>query len=68
MVLKEKRYIIMIEKRCYTVQELQEILGVSRATIYNFLKKNEFRWIQLEGGEYRIYKNGLDYCRGKKLK
>ncbi|MFR3625780.1 MAG: helix-turn-helix domain-containing protein, partial [Blautia wexlerae] len=23
------------EKRCYTVQELQEILGVSRSTIYN---------------------------------
>ena len=25
----------MTEKRCYTVQELQEILGVSRPTIYN---------------------------------
>ena len=25
----------MSEKRCYTVQELQEILGVSRSTIYN---------------------------------
>ena len=29
----------MSEKRCYTVQELQEILGVSRPTIYNLLKK-----------------------------
>ena len=29
----------MLEKRCYTVQELQEILGVSRPTIYNLLKK-----------------------------
>ena len=27
----------MSEKRCYTVQELQEILGVSRPTIYNLL-------------------------------
>ena len=27
----------MTEKRCYTVQELQEILGVSRPTIYNLL-------------------------------
>jgi len=35
----------MSEKRCYTVQELQEILGVSRPTIYNLLKKKEFRWI-----------------------
>ena len=35
----------MSEKRCYTVQELQEILGVSRPTIYNLLKKKEFRWM-----------------------
>ena len=40
----------MAEKRCYTVKELQEILGVSRPTVYNLLKKNEFRWIQLDGG------------------
>ena len=44
----------MLEKRCYTVQELQEILGVSRPTIYNLLKKKEFRWIQLDGGKYHI--------------
>ena len=42
----------MSEKRCYTVQELQEILGVSRPTIYNLLKKKEFRWIQLDGGSF----------------
>lgn len=47
----------MTEKRCYTVQELQEILGVSRPTIYNLLKKKEFRWIQLDGGKYRILDN-----------
>ena len=29
----------MSEKRYYTVQELQEILGVSRPTIYNLLKR-----------------------------
>ena len=45
----------MLEKRCYTVQELQEILGVSRPTIYNLLKKKEFRWIQLDGGKYRMH-------------
>ena len=50
----------MTEKRCYTVQELQEILGVSRPTIYNLLKKKEFRWIQLDGGKYRIYKKSFD--------
>lgn len=46
----------MAEKRCYAVKELQEILGVSRPTVYNLLKKNEFRWIQLDGGKYRISK------------
>ena len=50
----------MSEKRCYTVKELQEILGVSRPTIYNLLKKNEFRWIQLDGGKYRISKKSFD--------
>ena len=49
----------MSEKRCYTVQELQEILGVSRPTIYNLLKKKEFRWIQLDGGKYRISKKSF---------
>ena len=26
------------EKRCYTVKELQEILGISRPTVYELLK------------------------------
>ena len=57
LVFKDKE---MSEKRCYTVQELQEILGVSRPTIYNLLKKKEFRWIQLDGGKYRISKKSFD--------
>jgi len=32
----------MAEKRCYTVRELQEILGISRPTVYNLLKKMSF--------------------------
>ena len=50
----------MAEKRCYTVKELQEILGVSRPTVYNLLKKNEFRCIQLDVGKYRISKKSFD--------
>lgn len=42
----------MSEKRCYTVKEIQEILDVSRPTVYALLKKKEFRWIQLDGGAY----------------
>ena len=49
----------MSEKRCYTVKDLQEILGVSRPSVYDLLKKNECRWI-LVGGKYRISKKSFD--------
>ena len=47
------------EKRCYTVKELQEILGISRPTVYELLNKNEFRWIHI-GTKYRISKKSFD--------
>lgn len=47
------------EKRCYTVKEIKEILGISRPTVYELLKKNEFRWIQI-GTKYRISKKSFD--------
>ena len=47
------------EKRCYTVKEVQEMLGISRPTVYELLKKNEFRWIQI-GNKYRISKKSFD--------
>ena len=49
----------MEEKRCYTDNELQEILGISRPTVYELLKRNEFRWIQV-GTKYRISKKSFD--------
>ncbi|MDO5138223.1 MAG: helix-turn-helix domain-containing protein [Oscillospiraceae bacterium] len=49
----------MNEKRCYTVRELQEMLGISRQNVYALLKKNEFRWI-LVAGKYRISKKSFD--------
>jgi excisionase family DNA binding protein len=48
------------EKRCYTVEELQTILCVSRPTVYSLLKRNEFRWFQIGGGKYRISKMSFD--------
>lgn len=48
-----------MEKRCYTVKDLQNILGISRPTVYELLKKNEFRWIQI-GTKYRISKKSFD--------
>ena len=47
------------EKRCYTVKEIQDILSISRPTVYELLKKNEFRWIQI-GTKYRISKKSFD--------
>ena len=57
----------MEEKRCYTVKELQEILGISRPTVYELLKRNEFRWIQI-GTKYSISKKRLDEWLDRKMK
>ena len=40
-------------------REVQEMLGISRPTVYELLKKNEFRWIQI-GNKYRISKKSFD--------
>lgn len=49
----------MEDKRCYTVKEVQAILGISRPTVYDLLKQNEFRWIRI-GTKYRISKKSFD--------
>lgn len=56
----------MEEKRCYTVKELQKILGISRPTVYELLKKHEFRWIQI-GNKYRISKKSFDEWLDQKM-
>ena len=45
--------------RCYTVQDLQDILGVGRKSVYGLLQRNEFHWIRV-GSVYRIPKKGFD--------
>ena len=45
--------------RCYTVQDLQHILGVGRKSVYGLLKRNEFRWIRV-GAVYRIPNKSFD--------
>ena len=52
-------YQTLEEKRCYTVMDLRRILGVSKPTVYELLKRKEFRWI-LIGGKYRISKKSFD--------
>ena len=45
--------------RCYTVQDLQDILDVGRKSVYGLLQRNEFRWIRV-GAVYRIPKKSFD--------
>ena len=45
--------------RCYTVEDLQIMLGISRQSVYTLLKKQEFRWFRV-GGRYRISKKSFD--------
>lgn len=47
------------ESHCYTVQDLQDILGVGRKSVYSLLKRDEFRWIRV-GTVYRIPKRNFD--------
>ena len=49
-----------VQQRCYTVDDLRVILNVSRSTVYQLLKRNEFRWFQIGGGKYRISKKSFD--------
>ena len=51
-----------LEKRCYTVEDLQIILSCSRETVYALLAEHEFRWFRLGGqrGPYRISRKSFD--------
>ena len=47
------------QSRCYTVEDLQIMLDISRQSVYTLLKKQEFRWFRV-GGRYRISKKSFD--------
>ena len=48
------------EKRCYTVEDLQNILMCSRTTVYDLLKTNQFRYFKLGRTGYRISRKSFD--------
>ena len=50
--------------RCYTVEDLQIILNISRSSVYNLLKRKEFRWFKV-GSHYRISKESFDQWLAK---
>ena len=58
--------VTMTEKRCYTVEDLQIILDISRGTVYKLLAQNEFRWYKI-GATYRISKKSFDEWLDEKI-
>lgn len=47
------------DKRTYTVDEIQDLLGISRTTAYNLVKAKEFHSVRV-GGHIRISKKSFD--------
>ena len=47
------------DKRIYTIDEVQDILSISKTTAYSLIKQNLFRCVKV-GGHYRISKKSFD--------
>lgn len=50
---------VQFDKRTYTVDEIQDILGISRTSAYNLVKKKFFHSVRI-GGSIRISKKSFD--------
>lgn len=48
-----------LNKKSYTVQEVIQILGTTRQSIYKLIDEGCFRAVKVENG-YRIYKDSFD--------
>ena len=55
----KRRKKAMEEKRCYTVNDLQEILGVCKPVIYDLINEKLFRSFKI-GGKYMIPRKSFD--------
>ena len=51
------------ERRCYTVDELTQILGVGRKAVYSLIRKKAFPAIRISSIGYRIPKDSLKLWR-----
>ncbi len=54
------------ENRCYNVEELAIILGISKGTVYRLLEQREFHWLKI-GTAIRIPRKGFDEWLNGKL-
>ena len=55
------------EKRVYTVEEIHDILGISKTSAYNLVKSNAFHCVKV-GGHYRVSKKSFDAWLDNSLK
>lgn len=51
--------VALLNKKSYTVQEVIQILGTTRQSIYKLIDEGCFRAVKVENG-YRIYKDSFD--------
>ena len=57
---------ISYEKRIYTVDEIQDILGIGRNSAYNLVKSSVFHSVRI-GGNIRISKKSFDEWLDKQM-
>lgn len=55
-----------LNKKSYSVTEIQQILGISRPTAYKLIKQNVFQSVRLNGG-IRIIKSSFDEWLNKRI-
>ena len=48
------------QSRCYTVEDIMQIMGVGRKAVYALIRRNEFRAIQIKSAGYRIPRESFD--------
>ena len=58
-----------VEKKTYTVAEVQTMLSCGRETVYELLRKREFRWFRIGTGKgfYRISRESFDEWLNKQM-
>ena len=57
---------VQFDKRTYTVDEIQDILGISRTSAYNLVKKKAFHSVRI-GGSIRSSKKSFDEWLDRKM-
>lgn len=57
---------VPFEKRTYTVDEIQDILSISKPSAYNLVKSGIFRYVRI-GGSIRVSKKSFDEWLDRQL-